>query len=63
MLIENIFQSFVNSGSGKGQWLIPEILSMFLYHDMRSLSRLEERQILNQLTNNPSNESIEEVLR
>jgi hypothetical protein len=26
------------TGTGKGQWLSPEILSMFLFHHMRSLS-------------------------
>jgi len=50
------------TGTGKGQWLIPEILSMFVYHDMRSLSKLEERQILSEITGN-STESLDEVLR
>jgi hypothetical protein len=26
------------TGTGKGQWLSPEVLSMFLFHHMRSLS-------------------------
>eukprot|EP00088_Acartia_fossae_P010900 TRINITY_DN15467_c2_g1_i2.p1 TRINITY_DN15467_c2_g1~~TRINITY_DN15467_c2_g1_i2.p1 ORF type:complete len:537 (+),score=101.70 TRINITY_DN15467_c2_g1_i2:81-1613(+) len=50
------------TGSGKGQWLIPEILSMFLYHDMRSLSKLEETTILREVTGN-SAESLDEILR
>jgi len=33
-------------GSGKGQWLTPEILSMFLFHSMRPLSQEEERAVL-----------------
>ena len=34
------------SGSGKGQWLTPEILSMFLFHSMRPLSHEEEVAVL-----------------
>jgi hypothetical protein len=33
-------------GSGKGQWLTPEILSMFLFHSMRPLSQEEELTVL-----------------
>jgi hypothetical protein len=33
-------------GSGKGQWLTPEILSMFLFHSMRPLSQEEEMVVL-----------------
>ena len=37
------------SGSGKGQWLTPEVLSMFLYHSMRPLSQEEEIAVLSRL--------------
>jgi hypothetical protein len=29
-------------GSGKGQWITPEILSMFFFHSMRPLSFVSE---------------------
>jgi von Willebrand factor A domain-containing protein 8 len=34
------------TGSGKGQWLTPEVLSMFLFHSMRPLSQEEEIAVL-----------------
>ena len=33
-------------GQAKGQWMTAEILSMFLFHDMRSLSQAEETQVV-----------------
>ena len=36
-------------GSAKGQWLTPEILSMFLFHVMRPLSRMEEHHVLTKM--------------
>ena len=50
------------TGTGKGQWLTPEMLSMFLYHDMRSLSQVEELQVLTEMTGAPGN-ILPEVLR
>ena len=41
-------------GSAKGQWLTPEILSMFLFHVMRPLSRMEEHHVLKELTGKSS---------
>lgn len=39
-------------GSSKQQWLTPEILTMFLYHNIRLLSLAEEEQVLNNLVPN-----------
>ena len=39
-------------GSSKGQWLNTEILSMFLFHEMRAPSQLEELHIIKTLTGN-----------
>ena len=50
------------TGTGKGQWLTPEILSMFLYHDMRSLSEGEELEVLAELTGRPG-PVLQDVLR
>ena len=36
-------------GQAKGQWLTAEILSMFVFHDMRSLSQSEESQVVTAL--------------
>ena len=36
-------------GSSKGQWLTSEILSMFLFHEMRALSQSEEFNVINNL--------------
>ena len=33
-------------GQAKGQWMSAEILSMFVFHDMRPLSQLEETQVV-----------------
>jgi len=50
------------TGTGKGQWLTPEMLSMFVYHDMRSLSQTEELEVISQLTGKPGS-VLEDVLR
>ena len=50
------------TGTGKGQWLTPEILSMFLYHDMRSLSQAEELQVITEVTGAPG-DVLEDVLQ
>ena len=36
-------------GSSSQQWLTSELLTMFLYHHMRSLSQKEELQVLKNL--------------
>ena len=33
-------------GSSKQQWMSPEMLTMFLYHHMRPLSKVEEQSVL-----------------
>ncbi|XP_041358414.1 von Willebrand factor A domain-containing protein 8-like [Gigantopelta aegis] len=39
-------------GSSKQQWLSAELLTMFLYHHMRPLSRVEETDVINRLVPN-----------
>ncbi|XP_076454368.1 von Willebrand factor A domain-containing protein 8-like [Babylonia areolata] len=39
-------------GSSKQQWLSPEMLTMFLYHDLRPLSRREEFSVIAKLVPN-----------
>jgi len=36
-------------GQAKGQWMTAEILSMFMFHDMRPLSQVEENQVVTQV--------------
>ena len=36
-------------GQAKGQWMTAEILSMFMFHDMRPLSQIEENQVVTQV--------------
>ncbi|XP_005100871.1 von Willebrand factor A domain-containing protein 8 [Aplysia californica] len=40
------------AGSAKQQWLSPEMLTMFLYHNMRPLSRLEEMSVISSMVPN-----------
>ena len=49
-------------GQAKGQWLTPEILSMFTFHEMRPLKQQEEAQVLNALTS-ASGAAMEDILR
>lgn len=51
----------VVGGSAKEQWLTPEILSMFFFHVMRPLDRLEEKGVVRTLTGTPS-QTLEDVL-
>ncbi|XP_052760098.1 von Willebrand factor A domain-containing protein 8-like [Mya arenaria] len=37
------------TGSSTGQWLSPEMLSLFLYHNMRPLTHNEEEAVISQL--------------
>jgi len=36
-------------GAATGQWLSPEMLALFLYHDMRPLTHSEEQEVISQL--------------
>ena len=49
-------------GQAKGQWLTPEILSMFTFHEMRPLRQAEESQVLTTVTG-ASGEAVEDILR
>ena len=49
-------------GQAKGQWLTPEILSMFTFHEMRPLKQSEESQVLTTVTG-ASGEAMEDILR
>ncbi len=40
----------VVGGTAKEQWMTAEVLSMFLFHQMRPLSESEERRVLTELT-------------
>lgn len=50
-------------GSAKGQWLTSEILSMFFFHEMRSLSKLEEHHVLQSLTGGEPSDSMTTILQ
>ena len=49
-------------GSAKGQWLNTEMLSMFLFHEMRSLSKMEERHVLEALVGGKINATLDSIL-
>lgn len=49
-------------GTAKGQWLSPEILSMFMFHEMRALSQKEEAEVLTQMTGTYG-DVLEDILR
>lgn len=44
----------VVGGNAKEQWLTPEILSMFLFHQMRPLSQQEEYGVIKRLVQEAS---------
>ena len=50
------------SGSSKGQWLTTEMLSMFLFHEMRPLSKLEEEHLLQTTTGQESSDVLKSIL-
>ncbi|KAE8748569.1 hypothetical protein FOCC_FOCC004745 [Frankliniella occidentalis] len=52
-----------SSGKGSTQWLTPELLNLFLFHEMRPLSSQEELSIITNLYGKPSYtvESVVEV--
>lgn len=35
-----------NNQSAQGNWITPEVLSLFLFHEVRSLTKKEEYQII-----------------
>ena len=49
-------------GSAKGQWLTSEVLSMFLFHEMRALSKGEEFNVIEDLTGQ-TGETIEKIMQ
>ena len=49
-------------GQAKGQWMTPEVLPMFCFHEMRPLSQQEEGEVLGQVAG-ASGPVLEEVLR
>ena len=51
------------SGSAKGQWLTTEMLSMFLFHEMRALSRLEEEHLLQSKTGQEPVDALKSILK
>ena len=50
------------SGSSKGQWLTTEMLSMFLFHEMRPLSQLEEEHLLQLTTGQAPSNALKSIL-
>ena len=49
-------------GSSSGQWLTPEILSMFVFHTMRPLSQREEQSVLKEFCKTDS-KTVDQVLK
>jgi len=49
-------------GTAKGQWMSPEILAMFRFHEMRALSQKEEAEVLTQMIGT-SGEVLEDIMR
>jgi len=49
-------------GQSKGQWVTPETLAMFRFHQMRPLSQSEESEVLRRIAGN-SGPMLEDVLR
>ncbi|XP_043215151.1 von Willebrand factor A domain-containing protein 8-like isoform X2 [Amphibalanus amphitrite] len=49
-------------GSGKGQWLTPEVMSMFMFHSMRPMTLKEESDVLQEICGELG-EPIREVVR
>lgn len=50
-----------SSGKGSSQWLTPELLNLFLFHEMRPLSSQEELSIITDLYGKPS-KAVESVI-
>ncbi|XP_064165757.1 von Willebrand factor A domain-containing protein 8 [Anguilla rostrata] len=50
-------------GGGAQQWLGPELLTMFLFHTVRPLSRAEETAIIRTTTPNVPMEAVEQLLQ
>ncbi|KAL0985591.1 hypothetical protein UPYG_G00159100, partial [Umbra pygmaea] len=50
-------------GSGGQQWLGPEILTMFLFHNIQPLASKQETSLIQGLTPNVPREAVEQLLR
>ncbi|KAM6096548.1 von Willebrand factor A domain-containing protein 8 [Chlamydotis macqueenii] len=49
-------------GSSTQQWLGPEFLTLFLFHNVRSLSKSEEIQVIKEMIPNVPNVAVEQLL-
>ncbi|CAJ0966033.1 unnamed protein product, partial [Ranitomeya imitator] len=49
-------------GSNTQQWLGPELLTMFLYHNVKPSTSQEEVQIMREMVPNVPNEAVEQLL-
>ncbi|KAG7331155.1 hypothetical protein KOW79_005124 [Hemibagrus wyckioides] len=49
-------------GSSSQQWLSPELLTMFFFHTVRPLAKVEEAAIIHQMTPNVPKEAVEQLL-
>ncbi|XP_051781637.1 von Willebrand factor A domain-containing protein 8 [Erpetoichthys calabaricus] len=49
-------------GSSTQQWLSPEMLTMFLFHSIKPLTMKEEKEIINGMTPNVSEDAVEKLL-
>lgn len=47
-ILKRLYASYFIVDSG-GSWLTPELLSLFLFHEIRILNKTEEIQIIEQL--------------
>ncbi|XP_060732399.1 von Willebrand factor A domain-containing protein 8 [Tachysurus vachellii] len=50
------------TGSSSQQWLSPELLTMFFFHTVRPLAKVEEAAIIHQMTPNVPKEAVEQLL-
>jgi len=51
------------SGSTKDQWIVPEVLPMFTFHHMRPMTRAEETEVLETVSQGALGQVMEDVLR
>ncbi|KAK3543698.1 hypothetical protein QTP70_027205 [Hemibagrus guttatus] len=49
-------------GSSSQQWLSPELLTMFFFHTVRPLAKVEEAAIIHQMTPSVPKEAVEQLL-
>ncbi|XP_077200195.1 von Willebrand factor A domain-containing protein 8 [Paroedura picta] len=50
-------------GSATQQWLVPELLTLFLFHYMKPLSKSEERRVINEKVSTVPSAVVEQLLR